>query len=84
MGNFQRHVWVMSSKVPSPCRYTTDDTAFVACDGGEDPRCSAALARRWSARRAVHPDGGHDLSLDDPGWLADTLADWAGGDPARD
>jgi len=42
-----------------------------------DPRCSAALAARWSARRAVHPDGGHDLSLDDPSWLAETLACWA-------
>ena len=41
-----------------------------------DPRCSEALAQRWSARLAVHPDGGHDLSLDDPAWLADTLSEW--------
>jgi len=49
----------------------------AATDRLVDPRCSAALAKRWSARRAVHPDGGHDLSLDDPAWLADTLAAWA-------
>ncbi len=49
----------------------------AAADRLVDPRCSAALAERWSAQQAVHPDGGHDLSLDDPAWLADTLAAWA-------
>lgn len=49
----------------------------AAADRLVDPRCSAALARRWAAQCAVHPDGGHDLSLDDPTWLAGTLAAWA-------
>ena len=39
--------------------------------------CSRALARAWSRPLVAHPDGGHDLSLDAPAWLTDTLVRWA-------
>lgn len=84
--NTVRQLWA-AARFRAPSQLPAGRPVLVinaAADRLVDPRCSAALARRWSARRAVHPDGGHDLSLDDPGWLADTLADWAGGDPARD
>lgn len=34
-----------------------------------DPRCSQDLARRWRCDHAWHPWAGHDLPLDDAGWL---------------
>lgn len=37
-------------------------------------RCSHAVARRYRAPLAVHPDGGHDLPLDDPHWVAARIA----------
>ena len=38
------------------------------------PASSRALARAIGADTAVHPDGGHDLPLDDPDWVLDQLA----------
>lgn len=31
--------------------------------------CSRALARRWHWSLRVHPDAGHDLPIDAPGWV---------------
>lgn len=41
-----------------------------------DPRCSAAIARHWRLPLQTHPTAGHDLPLDEPGWLVDTLTRW--------
>ena len=41
-----------------------------------DPTCSLALAREWGAELRVHPTAGHDLPLDDGGWVAEQIADW--------
>lgn len=41
-----------------------------------DPRCSIALAQRWGAAFALHPDAGHDLPLDDAAWLLDRIEAW--------
>jgi pimeloyl-[acyl-carrier protein] methyl ester esterase len=35
-----------------------------------DPECPRRLALRFSAPLVVHPRAGHDLSIDDPEWLA--------------
>ncbi|ASK33915.1 alpha/beta hydrolase [Alcanivorax sp. N3-2A] len=40
------------------------------------PDCSRDLARHWQQPLLAHPDGGHDLSLDAPEWLARTLLRW--------
>lgn len=41
-----------------------------------DHRCSLALARSWQTALAVHPWAGHDLPLDDAGWVAEQIGNW--------
>jgi len=47
-----------------------------AHDALVDPRCTDALARRWSVEARLHPWAGHDLPLDDAMWVADQVRDW--------
>ena len=47
-----------------------------AADGLVDPRCSAAIARRWRCPLVVHPEAGHDLTLDDGVWAAREISRW--------
>lgn len=52
---------------------------LVLCGEGDrlvSPGCSKALAQRWQLPVAVHPWAGHDLTLDDPAWVAQHLAAW--------
>jgi pimeloyl-ACP methyl ester carboxylesterase len=44
-----------------------------AQDALVDPRCSQAIARAWGCAWHMHPDAGHDLPLDAPQWVIDTL-----------
>jgi pimeloyl-ACP methyl ester carboxylesterase len=44
-----------------------------------DPVCSRRLAQRWAVQHLVHATAGHDMPLDEPLWLIDTLQTWAGG-----
>lgn len=39
-------------------------------------QCSEAIARAWSVPLQVHPWSGHDLPLDDPQWVIDTVLRW--------
>ncbi len=41
-----------------------------------DPRCTEAIARRWSLEPRTHPWAGHDLPLDDPGWVIAEVGNW--------
>ncbi|MFN3713187.1 MAG: alpha/beta fold hydrolase [Alcanivoracaceae bacterium] len=43
-----------------------------------DPGCSRAMAKGWGLPIRVHPEAGHDLTLDDADWVADCLRDWVG------
>lgn len=43
-----------------------------------DPECSRILAERFKAPAAIHPQAGHDITLDDPEWLAQTIAQQIG------
>ncbi len=43
------------------------------------PSCSTALARAWGVPCSVHPGAGHDLPLDDPGWVIDQVRRWMAG-----
>lgn len=38
--------------------------------------CSATLSQRWQWTLHLHPWAGHDLVLDDPHWLVDSVADY--------
>ena len=37
-------------------------------------KCSKALAEAMSAPQEIHPTAGHDLTLDDPTWVAQKIA----------
>ncbi len=39
-------------------------------------QCSLAIARHWAADCVVHPTAGHDLPLDQPVWLGETIKAW--------
>jgi len=41
-----------------------------------DPICSERLAKRLGAELLTHPSGGHDLSTDEPDWLAEKIVSW--------
>lgn len=41
------------------------------------PRCSEAIANLLKVPLYTHPKAGHDLSLDDPEWLAATIHTWS-------
>ncbi|TDP63933.1 alpha/beta fold hydrolase [Roseateles toxinivorans] len=46
-----------------------------------DSRCSAALALAWQCPLRQHPSAGHDLPLDDGGWVVDQIIDWLSSQP---
>ena len=39
-------------------------------------QCSRAIARAWNVSLREHPQAGHDLSLDDPHWVAQQVRRW--------
>ena len=41
-----------------------------------DPACSRRIADAFAADLATHPRAGHDLTLDDPRWCAEQIANW--------
>jgi pimeloyl-ACP methyl ester carboxylesterase len=41
-----------------------------------DPGCSEAIARKWRLELHTHPWGGHDLTVDDSGWVVSEIAAW--------
>lgn len=64
-------------------RYRAPDTAPGAVlllsserDQLVDGRCSQALAQAWGCPLRRHPTAGHDLPLDDPGWVGQQIQEW--------
>lgn len=45
-------------------------------DGLVHVSCSLAIASRWQCQVALHPMAGHDLVLDDPGWVIEKIQRW--------
>ncbi|MET3117106.1 pimeloyl-ACP methyl ester carboxylesterase [Undibacterium sp. GrIS 1.8] len=41
-----------------------------------NPACSRTLAQLWDCEIRLHPSAGHDLPLDDAGWVMQQIADW--------
>ncbi len=60
-----------------PARVDTP-VLVIASEGDRlvDPDCSRHIAARLGVPLAVHPDGGHDLALDAPQWIGETVRDW--------
>ncbi len=44
-----------------------------------DYRCSLAIHQAWQTALRIHPSAGHDLPLDDPGWLSEVIQEWLQG-----
>ncbi|WP_420538281.1 alpha/beta fold hydrolase [Methylotuvimicrobium alcaliphilum] len=40
------------------------------------PVCSEAIHKKWRIELRAHPWAGHDLTLDDGGWVATQIQDW--------
>jgi len=76
-GNALRQLWAAA-------RYRAPQAApavplLLLCGAGDrlvHPGCSNAIAREWGAPLRTHPWAGHDVPLDDPGWVADAVAAW--------
>jgi pimeloyl-ACP methyl ester carboxylesterase len=45
-----------------------------------DYRCSLKLAQTWQTNYMEHDTAGHDLSLDEPEWLANIIKQWFNSD----
>lgn len=39
-------------------------------------QCTLTLAEKWQCELRVHPQAGHDLPLDDPGWVVEQVMRW--------
>jgi pimeloyl-ACP methyl ester carboxylesterase len=40
------------------------------------PNCSVAIAQKWNVPLLVHPEAGHDLTLDEPSWVLTQTKDF--------
>jgi pimeloyl-ACP methyl ester carboxylesterase len=72
---------VAASRYRAPAMPAATRT-LVMCSQGDrlvDPVCSQRLASRWSCELALHPQAGHDLPLDDAGWVVETIRRWCAG-----
>lgn len=60
-------------------RRLSQTPALVLSSMGDDmvdSSCSTQIADHWSCEIERHSWGGHDLPLDDPGWVLDRIANW--------
>ena len=55
-------------------------TPMLVLSGARDsltnPACPRAIATRYAAPIEIHPEAGHDLSTDDPVWMAERVRCW--------
>lgn len=75
-GNLIRQVWAgagfrLGAPPPAPVRVLVG-----ARDRFVSPSCSMRLAERLGVTPVVHPEAGHDLTLDAPSWFVHQLACW--------
>lgn len=79
-GDAARAQLVAAMRWNAPARLTIPSLFIVGTtDRLVDAGCSRALARRYLARLVEHPTAGHDLSTDEPEWLAAQIAHWRSG-----
>ena len=74
---------VAAARYRAPRQAPVSRTLLLASehDGLVHSVCSRAIAEAWGCPLLLHPTAGHDLPLDDPGWLARVVSAWtaAGG-----
>jgi len=74
--NVLRQLWAASRYRAPPSLPVPALVIAGARDPLCDPECPRRLALRFGAPLLIHPSGGHDLSLDDPAWLAAQVRAW--------
>lgn len=71
------HQLRLATMTPMPEQHRLDHCRTLILASAEDrlvnANCSKKLAEYWGADLVMHPDAGHDLSLDDPKWLIEQL-----------
>jgi pimeloyl-ACP methyl ester carboxylesterase len=76
-GNALRQLWAAARFRASPqapaCPVLLLGSAH---DGLVNAQCTHSIAQQWQAPKALHPDAGHDLPLDDPQWVIDQVRQW--------
>lgn len=72
--NSLRQVWAAARFYP-PEEKPRAKVLLLNGDGDRlvSPLCSQALARHWRAPLLIHPSAGHDITLDEPGWVIEQL-----------
>ena len=62
----------------APARAPRAALLLLASEGDQlvSSRCSKALADAWACSLDLHPQAGHDLPLDDPQWVAQSVGRW--------
>lgn len=75
--NAVRQLWAASRFRPPRER---PPVPTLVLNGARDelvnPACSKALAGHWGLELRVHPEAGHDLTLDAPDWVLEQLRTW--------
>jgi pimeloyl-ACP methyl ester carboxylesterase len=76
-GNALRQLWA-AARYRAPALPPVRNTLLLnsAQDHLVHSACSQAIARAWQVPLAVHPGAGHDLPLDDPGWVVEQVQLW--------
>jgi pimeloyl-ACP methyl ester carboxylesterase len=68
-----------ASRFRSPARLEVPLMVLCAArDPLARPECGRRIAEKYRARYELHPSGGHDLPLDDPHWITERVAHFAG------
>lgn len=76
-GNALRQLWA-ASRYRAPWRAPATPLLLLGStqDRLVSHRCSEAIAQAWGCPLRTHPCAGHDLTHDDPHWVARQVQDW--------
>lgn len=69
---------IAAIKYQAPKRKPIEHTCLIASkkDRIASYQCTLNLAKYWGIGFYLNPNAGHDLALDDPCWLSETISNW--------
>lgn len=75
--NFLRQL-IAAGTYEFPKRKPRTEILILCSDGDQlvNSQCSKRIAAMWTLKPFVHPQAGHDLTLEDPQWVCDQLKNW--------
>ncbi len=72
--NALRQLWAAATYAPDPM---APSTPILLVNGDKDdlvsPLCSLNLANQWRVPLKIHPNAGHDITLDEPEWVLEQM-----------